>query len=144
MDSWYKEKPENFMRKLNSFSDHIKLAFKSDKESINFLDINIFWVGHPPLYVTFSVCLSICPSTCLSVCHAAYLRNCTSSNHNLWYTNLKWYLQVIFSFFQNLDFLDPLGWGEGNCDFWYTCVKLWYLQQSFSFFKMLIFGVCRE
>ena len=40
-----------------------------------------FQVGYPPLYVTFSVH----PFVCLSVCHAPYLRNCTSSNHNLWY-----------------------------------------------------------
>ena len=30
------------MKKLNSFSDHIKLAFESDKESISFLDVKNF------------------------------------------------------------------------------------------------------
>ena len=56
---------------------------------------------HPPLYVTFSVCPSICPS----VCCAPYLRNHTSSNHNFWYTCVKWwYLQVSFALFWNFDF----------------------------------------
>ena len=44
------------------------------------------------------------------MCHffcpcAPYLRYCTSSNHNFWYTWLKWwYLQVFFHFFRNLIF----------------------------------------
>ena len=60
--------------------------------------ICIFYVGHPPLYVTFSIRLSI---RC-----TAYLRNHTSSNHNFWYTYVKWwYLQMFISFFQNFDFL---------------------------------------
>ena len=49
----------------------------------------IFYVEHPPLYVTFSACppirLSVCPSVCpsvrlsicLSVCRAPYFRNRT-------------------------------------------------------------------
>ena len=32
---------ENFMKELNSFRDHIKFTFESNKESINFLDVNI-------------------------------------------------------------------------------------------------------
>ena len=32
---------ENFMKELNSFLDHIKFTFESNKENINFLDINI-------------------------------------------------------------------------------------------------------
>ena len=39
-----------------------------------------FQVVHPPLHVTVSI--HLCPS----VCCAPYLRNCTSSDHNLWYT----------------------------------------------------------
>ena len=59
-------------------------------------------MGHPLLYVTFSICSSIC-------C-APYLRNCTSSNHNFWYTCGKWwYLQVFFSFFWNFGFLGCYG-----------------------------------
>ena len=39
------------------------------------------------------------------ICHAPYLRNCISSD-NFWYTYAKWwYLQVIFSFFQNFNCL---------------------------------------
>ena len=34
---------------------------------------------------------------CLSVCCAPLLRNCALSNHNFWYTCVKWwYLQVFF------------------------------------------------
>ena len=41
-------------------------------------------------------CLLVCPSTCC----APYLRNCASSNHNFWYTCVKWwYLQGIFYFY---------------------------------------------
>ena len=53
---------------------------------------------------------SVCHFFCPSVCHPAYLRNRTSSDHNFWYTHIKWwYLQVLFSFFQNFDFLDCCG-----------------------------------
>ena len=52
-----------------------------------------------------SVCLSIRLSIHPSICHAAYLRNHASSDHNFWYTYVKWYLQGFFSFFQNFDFL---------------------------------------
>ena len=59
-------------------------------------------MGHPPLYVTFSICPSVYPS----VCRAPYLRNCTSPDHNFWCTYVKWwYLQGFFSFFKNFDFL---------------------------------------
>ena len=44
-----------------------------------------FLVGHPPLYVTFSVRPSVHPS----VCRTPYLRNYTSSDHNFWYTYVK-------------------------------------------------------
>ena len=49
-----------------------------------------------------------------SICHffhpfvrrSPYLRNYTSSVHNLWYTYVKWwYLQELFSFFKNFDVL---------------------------------------
>ena len=36
-----KEELENFMKELNSFSDHIKFTFECDKENINYLDVNI-------------------------------------------------------------------------------------------------------
>ena len=32
---------ENFMKELNSFRDHIKFTFDSNKESINFLDATL-------------------------------------------------------------------------------------------------------
>ena len=38
--------------------------------------------------------------------HAPYLRNNAAYDHDFWYTIVKWwYLQVVFSFFQNFDFL---------------------------------------
>ena len=36
-----KEELENFMKELNSFRDHIKFTFGSDKENNNFLDVSI-------------------------------------------------------------------------------------------------------
>ena len=66
----------------------------------------LFLGGHPPLCVTFSVRMSVC----LSVCRAPYPRNRTSSNHNIWYTCVKWsYIQPFFSFFWNFDFLGCYG-----------------------------------
>ena len=48
----------------------------------------------------FIFCLSLCLSIRSSVHHAPYLRNCTSSNHNFWYTCVKWwYLRAVISFF---------------------------------------------
>ena len=42
-----KEELESFIKELNSFSDHIKFTFESDKENINYLDVNInFPNGH--------------------------------------------------------------------------------------------------
>ena len=41
MDSHGKEELENFMKELNNFRDHTKFTFESNKESINFLDVNI-------------------------------------------------------------------------------------------------------
>ena len=40
-----------------------------------------FQVGHPPLYVTFSICPSVCRTPCL--------RKRTSSDHNFLYTYVK-------------------------------------------------------
>ena len=39
------------------------------------------------------------PSVCPFVCRVPYLRNRTLSDHNFWYTYIKCYLQVFFSFF---------------------------------------------
>ena len=51
-------------------------------------------------------CMSLfCLSVCASICCAPYLKNCTSSDYNFWYKCAKWYLQLLFSFFQNFDFL---------------------------------------
>ena len=42
-----KEKLETFAKELYSFSDHKKFEFESNKENINFLDVNInFSNGH--------------------------------------------------------------------------------------------------
>ena len=36
-----KKKLESFMKELNSFSDHIKFTFESDKENIIYLDVTL-------------------------------------------------------------------------------------------------------
>ena len=57
------------------------------------------WGTH--LYITFSVCPSVRPS----ICRTPYLRSRTSSNHDFWYTCVKWwYLQVFFLFSEILIF----------------------------------------
>ena len=49
---------------------------------------------------------SLCHFFHLSVRRIWHLRNRTSSNHNLWYSRVKWwYLQVYFSFFWSFYFL---------------------------------------
>ena len=72
----------------------------------------IFKVVHPPLYITFSVYLSIRPFIHPVVRSAQYLKNRTSTNHYFWYTCVKWwYLQFVFSFFffWHFDFLGCRG-----------------------------------
>ena len=54
-------------------------------------------MGHPFLYVTFSVRPSICCTP--------YLRNCALFDYNYWYAYVKWWcLQVFFHFFKILIF----------------------------------------
>ena len=63
--------------------------------------ICLFLGGDPPLLFTFSIRPSI---------HCTpFLRNFTPSNHNLWYTCVKWYLQVPFLFFWNFHFMGCYG-----------------------------------
>ena len=38
-----KEELENFIKELNSFRGHIDFTFQSNKENINFLDVNIYF-----------------------------------------------------------------------------------------------------
>ena len=71
------------------------------KESCTLFEILIFSGGAPT-----SICSFFRPFVHSSVCRVPYLGNHTSSNHHLWYTCAKcWYLQVLFSFFWNFDFL---------------------------------------
>ena len=59
------------------------------------------WGTH--LYMSL---LSVHLSVCLSVCCAPYLKNHVSSNHNFWYTCVKWwYLLAFFKLFLNVHFL---------------------------------------
>ena len=49
--------------------------------------------------------MSLFPSVHLSDRRASYLRNYTSSDHNFWYTYVKWrYLQGFFHFYKTLNF----------------------------------------
>ena len=58
--------------------------------SLNFVIDMLLKVGHPSLYVTFSVRPSVHPSVHVSVVlRAPYLRNRTLSDHNFWYTYVK-------------------------------------------------------
>ena len=71
-------------------------------------------MGHPPLYVTFSVCPSIRMSRTIFqepyimwslflVDNALYLRNSVAYELDFWYIYVKWcYLQVFFRFFKIL------------------------------------------
>ena len=99
-------------------------------------------MGHPPLYVTFSVRLSVCPF----ICWAPYLRNLTSSNHNLWYASVKWwYLQKIFFFFF---FFGALDISQIIHDMVVICGTQ-FLNDNiprafFYFFKIFIFRVVRK
>ena len=40
-----------------------------------------------------------------SFCHTWYVKNLTLYDRHLCYTCVKWYLEVVFSFFQSFDFL---------------------------------------
>ena len=65
---------------------------------INSIGVMLLFRWGTPLYMSFFLPI------CLSVHRAPYLRNCTSSDHNILYTYVKWwYLQVFFSF-KNFDF----------------------------------------
>ena len=101
-------------------------------------------------------------------CHAPYLRNHTLSDHNFWYTYLKWWYDDIskcFFIFKKFWFFRLLGRIKGqkwhkmknnyirhapylrNCtlsdhDFWCIYVKWWYLPVLY-FLKMLIFQAVR-
>ena len=81
----------------------IQWFFYKVTTSLTWPEITFFrWGTH--LYM--SLFPSVCPSVHPSICHAPYLRNRTSSNHNFWDTYVKWwYLQSLFLFFQNFDFL---------------------------------------
>ena len=75
-----------------------------------------------------------------SVCHAPYLRKHTFYDHDCWYSCVKqWYFRVLFSFFQNFDFLGCEGANGKNGPNWQKvlpvslCVagtihiRLWFL-----------------
>ena len=64
------------------------------------------WGTHLYMSLFPSVCLSVG----LSICCAPYLRNLTSSDHNFWYTYVKWsYFQMFFFIFLKFCFLGLLG-----------------------------------
>ena len=66
--------------------------------------VRIRWVTHLSMSLFPSFHLPVCLSVCPSICRTPYLKNRTSSNHNFWYTCVKWYLQVCFSFCWDVDF----------------------------------------
>ena len=55
------------------------------------------FLGGAPTSICHFLYMSICPSVCL----APNIRNRASSNHNVWYTCIKWkYRQVFFTFLE--------------------------------------------
>ena len=106
-------------------------------------------MGHPPLYVTFSICPSVSPSIThhisetihhLIIIFGTHVYNDISSRFfhffdififwavegvNRWKTvqNEKYQLHLSCAISQ-----------EHEHDFWCTCVRWWYLQVFFSFF----------
>ena len=89
------------------------------------------------------------------ICHAPYLRNRTSSDHNFWYTYVKWWcLQAFFqahkitqydkSFCCTLYFrtIYHIVFIYGT----HACIKEKYLQSFFYFifFKIMIFRIIRR
>ena len=70
--------------------------------------------GHLGLHIFFRwdtyLYISLFPSVRPSVCRAAYLMNRTSSDHNFWYTYVKWwYLQAVSFIFSKFYFFELLG-----------------------------------
>ena len=93
-------------------------TYKIAKFIHQFLNTASYWCHHKfentffrwGTHLYMSLFPSVCPSVCLSVCRAAYFRNRTLSDHNFWYTYVKWWcIQVFFSFFQNFDFMGCYG-----------------------------------
>ena len=59
------------------------------------------------------------------ICHAPYLRTTIAYDHGFWYTIVKWYLQVFFSFFWNFDFWGCLGVkGQKNGPKWKSIISI--------------------
>ena len=65
---------------------------------------------HPPLYVTCSIYLSVCPS----IDCAPYLMNHTSSDHNFWHMCVKWWYFKVFCSFCYFFFFFGLVGGKGR------------------------------
>ena len=80
-----------------------------------------------------SICHFFCLPVCPSICRAPYLRNCASSNHDFWYTCVKWwYFQGLsLSFFRKFHFfIFPISGTVPHISVIFgTRVKLWYLLQ---------------
>ena len=112
------------------------------------------------------LCMSVFPPVHSSVHHASYLRNCTSCDHNFWYTCVKWWYHEVFFFifFFILIFWAVRGKRTKNSpkwkknyfghvpyprnsityyDFGCTFAK-WYFQVFFKFFQNCYFSVFSE
>ena len=73
------------------------------ENSFYFHKTNVFQVGHPPLYVTFSICLSVC-----------LLRTISQEQYSIWSWFWVHLCKIIispgfFSFFWNFEFLGCYG-----------------------------------
>ena len=118
------------------------LIYWSQRELHSVQNIDLFrWDTHLYMPLFPFVRSSVRPS----VCRTPYLRNHTSSNHQFWYTCVKWWhLQEFFSFFLTFWWKSYLRNSIAyDHEFWYNCIKLWYLQMFFSLFWNFHFRAVR-
>ena len=105
---WYDQKHE-IQSNLEIGVNWINTSFPSLGYSVSLESVIIlsFWILCT-CFVFFrcGTPTSMCHFFRPSVRHAPYLRNQSWSNHNFWYTCVKWfYLLALFSFFWNFNFL---------------------------------------
>ena len=127
-------------------------ALKTRKTIKNFCSTEFFfsivrWGAHLYMSLFLSVCLTICLSVCPSVfpsVHCAQcLRNRTSPDHNFWYTYVKWwYLWLLFSCFQNFDFLGCYGGKRAkNSPKWEMITSVMHHISGMVHHLIIIFGM---
>ena len=103
---------------------------------------NFYKVGNPPLYLTFS----IYPSVHRSICRAPHLRIRTSSDHDFWYTCVKWWYLQMFFFprFSKFWFLGLLGGKRAkNGPKWQKIISRSISQEPYIILLSFIVHMCK-